>query len=81
MTAKQEFQTIINMLSEEDITYALQLVKDNFALRRKGIAWDDIEEVDPDDEDFALMEKIRSREDGYGEYVKQDELLKKIMHN
>jgi len=81
MTAKQEFQTIINLLSDEDITYALQLVKDNFALRRKGTTWDAIEEIDPDEDDFILMDKIRNRVDGYGEYVTQEEMLKKLMHN
>ena len=78
MTARQEFQTILNMMSEDDIIYALTLVKDNFALRRVKASWDNIEEVDFDKDDFILAEKIQSKTDGYGEYVTQEDLLKRL---
>ena len=78
MTARQEFQTILSMMSEEDVAYALSLVKDNFALRRIGVGWENIEEVDSDEDDFALMEKIQNQTDGYGEYVTQEDLLKRL---
>jgi len=77
MTARQEFQVIGEMLADEDMSYAVWLLKTNFGLRRKSISWDDIEEIDPDEDDFTLDEKIRARIDGYGEYITESEL----MHN
>jgi len=79
MTARQEFQTILDLMTEEDVNYALELVKDNFAFRRKAKSWADIPEIDPDDDDFALVEKINNRLDGYGDYITQETLLK-ILH-
>lgn len=78
MSIKQEFQAMLDLMSEEDLMYALELIKENFSLRRRGTSWDNIEEADPDDEDFALMEKIRNRTDGYGEYITQEELLRML---
>ena len=78
MTARQEFQTILNMMSEEDVIYALSLVKDNFALRRLNSSWQNIEEADADEDDVILIEKIKSQTDGYGEYITQEDLLKKL---
>ena len=78
MTARQEFQTILSMMSEEDVAYALSLVKDNFTLQRIRVNWESIEEVDSDEDDFALMEKIQSKTEGYGEYVTQEDLLKRL---
>ncbi|MCL2096454.1 MAG: hypothetical protein FWH10_06055 [Oscillospiraceae bacterium] len=42
------------------------------------IFWDDIEEVDADEDDVVLIEKIKSHTDGYGEYVAQEDLLKRL---
>ena len=78
VTARQEFQTILSMMSEEDVVYALSLIKDNFALRRREANWEDIEEIDSDEDDFVLMQKIQSQTEGYGEYVTQDDLLKRL---
>ena len=78
MTAKQEFLALLDMMSEEDITYALSLVKDNFALHHSDASWEKIKEIDPVKEDFLLIDKIQNKKDGYGEYITQDELLKKL---
>ena len=40
--------------------------------------WKDIEEIDPDEDDFLLMEKIQNKTDGYGEYISQSELLQNL---
>ena len=45
---------------------------------KQELLWSNIEEVESDDDDFVLIEKIQNKTDGYGEYVTQDELLKKI---
>ena len=78
MTARQEFQTILSMMSEEEIRYALSLIKDNFALRRVDASWENIEEIDAGEDDFVLMKKIQNQTDGYGEYFTQDDLLKRL---
>jgi len=78
MTAKQEFLALLDLMNEDDMKYALELLKDNFALRRRVASWDDIEEIEPDESDYALMTKIENRLEGYGEHVSQEQLLKKL---
>ena len=78
MTTKQEFLTLLELMNEDDIKYALELLKDNFALRRRVASWDDIEEIEPDEDDYTLMAKIEGRMDGYGEYISQEQLLARL---
>ena len=78
MTIKQEFLSVLDLMNEEDLKYALELLKDNFALRRKSASWDDIEEIEPEEEDFELIYKIENKIDGYGEYITQEELIKSL---
>jgi Cu2+-containing amine oxidase len=78
MTAKQEFLTLLDLMNEDDIKYALELLKDNFALRRRAANWDDIEEIEPDESDYILITKIENKLDGYGEHTSQEQLLEKL---
>ena len=78
MTIKQEFMAIMDLMDEQDLRYALNLIKDNFALRKKGASWENIEEIDPDDDDFLLLNKVQSKVDGYGEYLSHEELIQML---
>ncbi|MDR2167489.1 MAG: hypothetical protein LBE35_06550 [Clostridiales bacterium] len=78
MTARQEFEVMINLMDDEDLYYALELVKDNFALRRRIISWDDIPEVEPDEDDLAYFERKRRNPSDYEPYITHDELMKKL---
>jgi len=78
MTVRQEFLTILDLMNDDDLTYALTWIKNNFSLQRKNINWDEIDEIEPDENDFILMEKIKNKADGYGEYITQDTLLKNL---
>ncbi|MCL2406591.1 MAG: hypothetical protein FWC95_01545 [Defluviitaleaceae bacterium] len=81
MTMKQEIHAIINFMNDEDVLFALELLKDNFSSRRKSSGWDNIEEINATEDDFLLIEKINNKTDGYGEYITQSELIENLELN
>jgi hypothetical protein len=69
---------MIDLMNDEDIGYALEFVRDNFVLKRKRVSWDDIPEVEPDEDDLAFMERIAKNPGDYEPYITHDELMKKL---
>ena len=53
----------------------MNLIKDNIEPKQKRADWANIEEADSDDDDKTLMDKVRRKADGYGEYVTHEEIL------
>jgi hypothetical protein len=69
---------MIDLMSDDDIGYALELVEDNFALKLKRKGWEDIPEVDPEEGDLIFAENMSKKVADYGEHVTREELLENL---
>lgn len=68
-TEKQILLDMVQSMNEEDVSRALDALKQVFVISVRTKTWDDIETIEADADSDALIEKIRNKQDGYGEYV------------
>ena len=48
-------------MNYQDLEVALKFIKDNLSRIKKESAWENIEKIDPEDDDFLLIEKLKSK--------------------
>lgn len=66
---KQILLEMVNSMNDDDASKALETLKQVFVVSVRQKTWDDIETIEADDDANILMDKIRNKQDGYGEYV------------
>lgn len=75
--ARNKLYTMIEFLQDEDVLNLLEYMKTHYALTRK-LSWDDIEEIEPDEWDLAMMKDMKEHPEDCQPYMSQEQLLSEL---
>lgn len=76
MTAiKERIIGAVSLMNDKEAEFIWNMIQSRYIISPK--TWEDIEEVEPDELDLALLEEIRNNHECH-EFVSQAELLKEL---
>lgn len=75
--ARNKLLMMIELLQDDDVLNLLEYMKSHYTLTRK-ISWDEIEEVEPDEWDLAMMKEIEENPEEHQTYMTQEQLIKEL---
>lgn len=76
MTAtKERIIGAVYLMNDKDAEFFWKLIQNRYTVSPK--TWDDIEEVEPDEVDLAMLKEIEENSDCH-EFVSQEEAMKEL---
>ncbi len=75
--AKSKLLMMIELMQDDDAQSLLDYLTSHYALTKK-ISWDDIEEVEPDEWDLAMLKEIEENPEEYQPYMTQEQLIAEL---
>lgn len=75
--ARNKLMMMIELMQDDDVVNLLEYLKSHYSLTRK-VSWDDIEEVEPDEWDLAMMKEIEERPEDYQPYITHEQLMAEL---
>lgn len=74
---KSKLLMMVELMQEDDAQSLLEYLTSHYSLTKK-VSWNDIEEVEPDDWDLAMIKEIEENPEEYQPYMTHEQLIAKL---